>query len=305
MDYRAWSRNLNMHFGFYRWGMDPLALESMVEEMSRQVFRRLGLRDGMKVLDLGCGLGAPARALIRQRDVAVTAVTNVKYQVAMARKLSRGLPALGTVDWMLGDYTALGLPGGAFQAAFSIEASCHARGADKEPFVRECSRLLAPGARLVIADGFMKGRADLPLWYATMLGCMTRGWAVERFADLPAFCACLERHGFTVLAAEDISWRIAPSVAHVPRVTLEFLTEELLLHGKTLDSVQWGNVVAALLSPWIGLGRPYFGYYLVTAQKLRGQRKTAERVGRAAPRRVERPSLEGAALKLLAASRAW
>src|SRR6476620_11007024 len=42
MDYRAWSRNFNMHFGFYRWGMNPLSLESMLEEMSRQVFRRLG-----------------------------------------------------------------------------------------------------------------------------------------------------------------------------------------------------------------------------------------------------------------------
>ena len=73
MDYRAWSRNFNMHFGFYRWGMNPLALESMLEEMSRQVFRRLALSDGMKVLDLGCGLGAPARALIKQHDVAVTA----------------------------------------------------------------------------------------------------------------------------------------------------------------------------------------------------------------------------------------
>jgi len=56
MDYRAWSRNFNMHFGFYRWGMNPLALERMLEEMSRQVFGRLGLRDGMRVLDLGCGL---------------------------------------------------------------------------------------------------------------------------------------------------------------------------------------------------------------------------------------------------------
>jgi len=34
MDYRAWSRNFNMHFGFYRLGMNPLALESMLEEMS-------------------------------------------------------------------------------------------------------------------------------------------------------------------------------------------------------------------------------------------------------------------------------
>jgi len=267
MDYRAWSRNFNMHFGFYRWGMNPLALESMLEEMSRQVFRRLTLHDGMKVLDLGCGLGAPARTLIRQHDVAATAVTKVEWQIAMAQKLSERTSARGSVEWKLGDFTALDLPGGAYQAAFSIEACCHAGGADKEAFVRECSRLLEPGAKLVIADGFMKKSVGLPRWYAALLDYMTRSWAVERFADLAAFCACLERHGLTVLALEDISWRISPSVLHVPRVTLKFLAGELLLRRKKLNSVRWGHIVACLLAPWIGLGRRYFGYYLVTAQK--------------------------------------
>ena len=267
MDYRAWSRNFNMHFGFYRWGMNPLALESMLEEMSRQVFHRLTLRDGMKVLDLGCGLGAPTRTLISQHEVAAMAVTKVEWQIAMAQKLSEGTSPRGSVEWKLGDFTALDLPGGAFQAAFSIEASCHAEGADKEAFVRECSRLLEPGAKLVVADGFMKKSVGLPRWYATLLGYMTRNWAVERFADLDAFCACLERHGLTVLAREDISWRIAPSVLHVPRVTIKFLAGELLLRRKKLNSVRWGHIVACLLAPWIGLGRRYFGYYLVTAQK--------------------------------------
>ena len=267
MDYRAWSRNFNMHFGFYRWGMNPLALESMLEEMSQQVFRRLALQDAMKVLDLGCGLGAPTRALIKQHDVATTAVTKVEWQLAMAQKLSKGISARGSIDWVLGDFTALDLPSGAFQAAFSIEACCHAEGADKEAFVQECSRLLEPGAKLVVADGFMKKSVGLPRWYAKLLGYMTRNWAVERFADLAAFCTCLERHGFTMLAREDISWRIAPSVLHVPRVTLKFLAGELVLHRKKLSGVRWGHIVACLLAPWIGLGRRYFGYYLVTAQK--------------------------------------
>lgn len=268
MDYRAWSRNFNMHFGFYRWGMNPLALESMLEEMSQQVFRRLDLHDGMKILDLGCGLGAPTRALIRQHDVVATGVTKVEWQITMAQKLSMGIPAHGSIEWKLGDFTALDdLPGGAYQAAFSIEACCHAEGDDKEGFIQECSRLLEPGAKLVVADGFMKKSMGLPRWYAALLGYMTRNWAVERFADLTAFCTCLERHGFTVLAREDISWRIAPSVFHVPRVTAKFLAGELLLRRKKLNSVRWGHIIACLLAPWIGLGRSYFGYYLVTAQK--------------------------------------
>jgi cyclopropane fatty-acyl-phospholipid synthase-like methyltransferase len=267
MDYRAWSRDFNMHFGFYRRGMNPLALESMLEEMSRQVFRRLDLVAGMKVLDLGCGLGAPARALIARHEVAVVAVTKVEWQIAMARALGETTSSRGSVEWKLGDYTALDLPAAAYQGAFSIEASCHAAGSSKEPFVKECSRLLQPGAKLVVADGFMKRSAGLPRWYAALLGYMTRSWAVECFADLAAFTSCLERHGLHVLAAEEISWRIAPSVLHVPRVTLKFLAGELLVRRKKVNRVRWGHVLACLISPFIGLGRRYFGYYLITAQK--------------------------------------
>jgi ubiquinone/menaquinone biosynthesis C-methylase UbiE len=266
MDYRAWSRNFNMHFGFFRWGLNPLRLEGMLEEMSRQVFRRLDLVAGMRVLDLGCGVGAPARALIAEHEVEVTAVTKVEWQIAMARTLSAGLSPRGSVEWKLGDYTALDLPTGSYQGAFSIEASCHAAGSSKEPFVAECSRLLGEGAKLVVADGFMKRSVGLPRWYAALLGYMTRSWAVERFADLADFVACLELHGFQVVATEEISWRIAPSAFHVPFVTLKFLAGELCLRRKKLNAVRWGHVLACLISPLIGLGRPYFGYYLITAQ---------------------------------------
>lgn len=266
MDYRAWSRGFNMHFGLWRRWMNPFALEPMLEQMSREVFARLELAPGARVLDLGCGVGAPARTLIAERAVAVTAVTKVEWQIAMARRLSEGRTARGTVEWLLGDYTALDLPGASFDGAFSIEASCHAPGAAKEPFVRECARLLAPGARLVVADGFTKKRR-IPRWYASMLGFMTRRWAVEQFAQLDAFTACLERHGLAVEAVEDVSFRIAPSVLHVPRVTLKFLAAELLVRRRPLNRARWGHVVACLIAPFIGLGRSWFGYYLVTARK--------------------------------------
>ncbi len=267
MDYRAWSRGFNMHFGLWQRWMNPFALEPMLEQMSREVFARLQLADGAKVLDLGCGVGAPARTLVAERAVAVTAVTKVEWQIAMARRLSEGKAMRGTVEWLLGDYTALDLPPASFDGAFSIEASCHAHGAAKEPFVRECARLLAPGARLVVADGFMKKSRGIPRWYAAMLGYMTRSWAVERFADLDAFTACLERHGLAVETVEDVSYRIAPSVLHVPRVTLKFLAAELLVRRRPLNRARWGHVIACLIAPFIGLGRSWFGYYLITARK--------------------------------------
>jgi cyclopropane fatty-acyl-phospholipid synthase-like methyltransferase len=267
MDYRAWSPAFNMHFGYWRRWMNPLALEPMLEQMSREVFARLQLAEGDRVLDLGCGVGAPARNLIASRAVAVTAVTKVEWQIAMARRLGAGPAPRGSVAWTLADFTKLDLPPASFQGAFSIEASCHAPGDSKEPFVRECARLLEPGARLVVADGFMKRGTRVPRWYRALLGFMTRSWAVERFADREAFLACLDRHGLVVEAVEDASWRIAPSVLHVPRVTLEFLAGELLRRRRWPSRARWNHVIACVVAPFIGLGRPWFGYYLVTARK--------------------------------------
>jgi MPBQ/MSBQ methyltransferase len=267
MDYRAWSRAFNMHFGYWRWPQNPFALEAMLEEMSRQVFLRLAPADGDRLLDLGCGVGAPARALISRNPVAVTALTRVPWQIAMADNLGPGTAPRGTVEWLLADYTATGLPSTSYQGAFSIEASCHAAGVDKELFVRECARLLMPGARLVVADGFMRRSDGMPRWYAALLRFMTRSWAVECFADLDAFTACLERHGFAIESMENFSWRIAPSVLHVPRVTLKFLAGELLLRRSRLSRARWNHVIACVISPAIGLGRKWFGYYLITARK--------------------------------------
>ena len=40
-DYEAWSRKFHMHFGYFRRGLSPFALEKMLDEMTRQVLLRL------------------------------------------------------------------------------------------------------------------------------------------------------------------------------------------------------------------------------------------------------------------------
>ena len=42
-DYAAWSKAFNMHFGFFRWGMNPFRREAMLEQMNREVLDRLRL----------------------------------------------------------------------------------------------------------------------------------------------------------------------------------------------------------------------------------------------------------------------
>src|SRR5246500_4489553 len=90
-DYAAWSREFNMHFGYYRAGANPLDREAMLEQMNAEVLSRLKL-DGItepQLLDLGCGLGATLRSFARRLPNAMlSGVTRVPWQVEHARSLN-------------------------------------------------------------------------------------------------------------------------------------------------------------------------------------------------------------------------
>src|SRR6185295_14166631 len=89
LDYSEWSPECNMHFGYYRFPLNPLQREKMIEEMNVQVFKHLGLKsDDKLVYDLGCGFAAACRSFVeRFPDKKVKGVTIVPWQVSRASEL--------------------------------------------------------------------------------------------------------------------------------------------------------------------------------------------------------------------------
>jgi len=267
-DYESWSPGFNMHFGYWRRGLNPFRLEPMLEEMTRQTTARLGLGDErVQVLDAGCGLGACARRAAREYPAwRIHALTLVAGQTRTAKRLTEdaGLTGVGFVQ---GDYGRAPWADGAFDGVYAIESACHADGPDKGEFVDEAARLLKPGARLAVADGFLKHSRPMNRLFRWCYVRVCRNWAVESFADLGAFVARMERAGFRDVRAEEISYRIAPSVMHIPTVTVRFLWRELRRTGLRLNDARWGHLLACVLSPVVGAARGRFGYYLVTGTK--------------------------------------
>ena len=262
-DYGQWSDDFNMHFGYWARGLNPLRREPMLERMNREVVERLRLREeAPRVADLGCGTGATARSLARRhRGARVCAVTMVPAQIERGRRLSAGMDG---IDFVLADYTATGLAAGSFDAAYAIESWCHASGPGKRAAVAEAARLLKPGGRLVIADCFVL-RPQLPWWIRGAYSRWCASWAIAEMAEIGALRKALEEAGFADIEFEDISWRVAPSIAHVPYVAGRFLITELA-RGK-LSKWRWRHVVASVLSIALGLCRSAFRYGLVTARK--------------------------------------
>jgi SAM-dependent methyltransferase len=269
-DYRAWSRNLNMHFGYWRLGLSPFDRERMIDEMTAQVLARLerGGRRVSRLVDLGCGAGAPAAFVLRARPtLRLDGVTLLAEQAEIAREAARRQGVDDRAAFHAADYTATPFPGGAFDGAMAIESSCHAPGADKAAFVREASRLLAPGGRIVVADGFLKRQSRPRGFGRWAIDALARNWAVPCFARIDAFKRVLAAHGFVDVEVEEISWRLGPSVAHIPFVTARVLARYMLRRDLRIGRVRWGHVLASVLAPIVGLMRRRFGYFLVSARK--------------------------------------
>ena len=104
----------------------------------------IGLKPGMKVLDVGCGVGGPQRALAKKFGVSIVGLNINEYQLGKcsAYNSKAGLDHLCSV--LHGDFLNIPAENESFDAAYHIEAMCHAP--DKAAVYAEIFRVLRPGA---------------------------------------------------------------------------------------------------------------------------------------------------------------
>jgi MPBQ/MSBQ methyltransferase len=269
-DFAQWSAGFNMHFGYYRRGLNPFRRERMLSEMNRQVLDRLRLASGSggRVVDLGCGVGATLReAAARFPSAEICGITVVPWQVEKGNAWNQRLGIHPRARLELRDYTDSGFPASSADGAYAIESACHAPGGDKEPFVREAARILKSGARLVVADGFRKNHTRPFGPVASRLHhTLCESFVLPELADIELFAAALTRHGFGDIHIEDASWRVAPSALHAPAAVVWFALKKSL-RGERLGRWSISNLKGSALSAVVGALRWKFGYYIVSARR--------------------------------------
>lgn len=266
-DYAHWSPGMSMHFGLWRRGLSPFAREPMLDAMTDAVIRRLALPPDASglALDLGCGVGSASRRLARARPrLTVLGVTLSPAQLHAGRQANDVAGVGDRVRLQRADYRSLPVADASCRAAFAIESACYDP-SEGRAFAREAARVLRPGARLVVADGFRRRRDRLPPLAQRCHRNLARGWALSDagLPALPTFCAALTDAGFAVDAVDDVSLRVAPTLLQVPLAVGSFR----LRAGFDLDTHRRGNLRAPLWGLLGALLWPRrFGYYLVTAR---------------------------------------
>jgi len=157
---------------------------------------RLPIKAGQVILDIGCGLGGPARYMAKRFQCNVSGVDITEPFVDAANKLTALLRMQGQVKIGHGDGQRLPYPDSHFDGAYTQHVTMNV--ADRPRFFTEAYRVLKPGAFFALTEHGLgpKGDPHYPVpWSADGSG--------SHLVTPPETRAILEETGFEAIVVED------------------------------------------------------------------------------------------------------
>lgn len=127
-------------------------------EVSREITKEINL-NGSRVLDVGCGIGGPARMLADEFNCEVTGIDLSHEFILTARKLSALIGLSDKTEFVQGDALELPFENGSFDLAWTQHVQMNI--SDKYGFYSEISRVLTGDGTFVYYDIFRTGKDEL------------------------------------------------------------------------------------------------------------------------------------------------
>jgi len=117
---------------------------------TRELAEALGINAGVSLLDVGCGLGGPARFLAATYGCHVTGIDLSQPFIEAARTLTERCGLADRATFLQGDALDLPYTDASFDHAWTQHVAMNI--ADRVGFYRSIHRVLKPGGRLAIYD---------------------------------------------------------------------------------------------------------------------------------------------------------
>lgn len=169
-------------------------------EATLELARLMNLTPRSHVLDLGSGLGGPARTVAETYGCRVAGVDLTPAFCDAATVFSKWVGLADRVRFEVGDATDLAFADATFDAVMTLHAAMNIEAKDR--LYAEAARVLRPGGMLGIYD-VLQGEGGEPAWPVP--------WATERaqshLATPEAMVTLLEGAGFRIVECEDSTER--------------------------------------------------------------------------------------------------
>ena len=263
--------DVGFHFGYYEKGI--INEIKAIQNMNRHIGILLGLSDdrSYEVLEAGCGIGATTRYLAKQYPKCrFTGISLGIKEIEIAQQIQKQHNIQNT-RFFTGNYTKTDFQTGSFDRAFALESFVYA--VRKKDVCLEISRILKPGGRFLIIDGFFP--KDLPpnsfLKNNYMLLLSKR--ALPGIITLQEVQLHLQSAGFTDIVIHDLSKNISLHYLFGGLVdTFKNLvvteSKQLFWRLKGKKSADTDKIIggAGFIEMLLGLTRN-LGYYAIVATK--------------------------------------
>jgi cyclopropane fatty-acyl-phospholipid synthase-like methyltransferase len=260
----AWDldRSLSIHYGY--WDEKVKNFPESLLRMNQVMMEAAGIHSTDRVLDAGCGIGGSSIYMVKNTGCNVTGISLSERQVTKAKELAIKNKLADRTEFKRMDYCRSGLPDASFDVVWGCESICYAD--DKELFIEEAFRLLKPGGRLVVADGFVSDFANnndptIRQWLD--------GWQVNYLESPERFRQFMQSAGFSEIRYRDISKYTAHSSGRLYRfyflANLYLLWKTICFSNRATD-MQKKNIRACKYQ-FHGLKKGLWQYGLITGIK--------------------------------------
>jgi len=260
----AWDLNnsLAIHYGY--WDETVNSFPESLARMNEVMADAVKIRPSDTVLDAGCGVGGSSIFLALRYGCKVSGITLSDRQQKKAVENAQTNNVGHLVDIRVMDYCATGFPDNSFDVIWGCESICYAD--DKAKFIKEAYRLLKPGGRLVVADGFVTQKENNEHPFIRQ---WLDGWQVNYLESMECFCEFMRGEGFSRISSRDISKYVSGSSSRLYRFYFlaSFYTRwKEFISSRRFSDLQKKNIRACKYQ-YLAMKKKLWQYGLVYGEK--------------------------------------
>ncbi|EXJ89703.1 sterol 24-C-methyltransferase [Capronia epimyces CBS 606.96] len=167
---------------------------------------KMNLQENSRVLDVGCGVGGPAREMIRFTGANVVGLNNNDYQIERSLRYAEKEGLADKFSAVKGDFMQMSFPANSFDAVYAIEATVHAP--SLQGVYEQIFRVLKPGGVFGVYEWLMTDNYDNdnPQHREIRLG-IEQGDGISNMVKVSEGLAAIKAAGFELEYHEDLAER--------------------------------------------------------------------------------------------------